>query len=75
MGSEAAGPTYSAGESGQIEPLLDLLALPIASEVTLLLIAACLPIPWLRMYAVAAFAVLVFHLTAAAVKVLVFGER
>jgi cellulose synthase/poly-beta-1,6-N-acetylglucosamine synthase-like glycosyltransferase len=52
----------------QIEPLLDLLALPIASEVILLLIAACLPVPWLRLYALAGFAVLVFHVTAAAVE-------
>ena len=49
-----------------IEPLLDLLALPISSEVTLLLVAACLPVTWLRFYVLAAFAVLLFHVTAAA---------
>jgi cellulose synthase/poly-beta-1,6-N-acetylglucosamine synthase-like glycosyltransferase len=49
-----------------IEPLLDLLSLPIASEVTLLLLAACLPLPWLRFYAVGGFAVLFLHITAAA---------
>jgi cellulose synthase/poly-beta-1,6-N-acetylglucosamine synthase-like glycosyltransferase len=56
------------GHVRQIEPLLDLLALPIASEVILLLIAACLPVSWLRLYALAAFAVLQFHITAAAIK-------
>ena len=56
------------GKVRQIEPLLDLLALPIASEVILLLIAACLPIPWARTYALLAFAVLVFHVTVASLK-------
>ena len=51
-----------------IEPLLDLLALPISSEVTLLLVAACLPVAWLRLYVLGAFAVLLFHVTAAAVS-------
>jgi cellulose synthase/poly-beta-1,6-N-acetylglucosamine synthase-like glycosyltransferase len=49
-----------------IEPLLDLLALPIASEVALLLVAACLPLHWLRLYVVGGFAVLFLHITAAA---------
>lgn len=49
-----------------IEPLLDLLALPISSEVTLLVVAACLPVTWLRLYALGAFAVLLVHLMAAA---------
>jgi cellulose synthase/poly-beta-1,6-N-acetylglucosamine synthase-like glycosyltransferase len=56
------------GRVRQIEPLLDLLALPIASEVILLLIAACLPIPWARIYALSAFAVLAFHVTVASLK-------
>jgi hypothetical protein len=56
------------GKVRQIEPLLDLLALPIASEVILLLIAACLPIPWARIYALSAFAVLAFHVTVASLK-------
>jgi cellulose synthase/poly-beta-1,6-N-acetylglucosamine synthase-like glycosyltransferase len=56
------------GHGRQIEPLLDLLALPIALEVILLLIAACLPLSWLRLYALAAFAVLQFHITAAAIQ-------
>jgi cellulose synthase/poly-beta-1,6-N-acetylglucosamine synthase-like glycosyltransferase len=49
-----------------IEPLLDLLALPISSGVTLLLVAACLPVTWLRLYVLGAFVVLLLHLTAAA---------
>ena len=56
------------GQVRQIEPVLDLIALPIASEVILLLIAACLPVSWLRLYAVGAFAVLQFHITAAAIS-------
>jgi cellulose synthase/poly-beta-1,6-N-acetylglucosamine synthase-like glycosyltransferase len=51
------------GRRHLIEPLLDLLGLPISSAVILLLLAALLPITWLRLYALAAFAVLLFHLT------------
>jgi cellulose synthase/poly-beta-1,6-N-acetylglucosamine synthase-like glycosyltransferase len=51
-----------------IEPLLDVLALPISLEVTLLVLAACLPVTWLRLYAMGAFAALLVHLTAAAVS-------
>lgn len=58
----------ASGRARLIEPLLDLLALPISTEVTLLLIAACLPVTWLRFYVLAAFAVLLFHATAAAVS-------
>ena len=54
------------GQLRLIEPLLDLLALPISLEVTLLVVAACLPVTWLRLYALGAFAVLLVHLTAAA---------
>ena len=56
------------GKVNQIEPFLDLLALPIASELVLLLVAACLPVVWLRVYVLAAFAVLVFHITVAALE-------
>jgi cellulose synthase/poly-beta-1,6-N-acetylglucosamine synthase-like glycosyltransferase len=56
------------GRLRQIEPLLDLLALPIASEVILLLVSACLPVLWLRLYCLAAFAVLLLHITAATMK-------
>jgi cellulose synthase/poly-beta-1,6-N-acetylglucosamine synthase-like glycosyltransferase len=56
------------GRVRQIEPLLDLLALPIASGVFLLIIAACLPVPWLRLYTLAGFAVLLFHMAAVSIK-------
>jgi cellulose synthase/poly-beta-1,6-N-acetylglucosamine synthase-like glycosyltransferase len=49
-----------------MEPLLDLLAAPIATGVCLLLVAACLPETWLRLYALAGFLVLALHVTAAA---------
>jgi cellulose synthase/poly-beta-1,6-N-acetylglucosamine synthase-like glycosyltransferase len=49
-----------------IEPLLDLLALPIATEAALLLVAACLPVAWLRLYVMGAFLVLIVHVSAAA---------
>ena len=51
-----------------MEPLLDLMALPISLEVTVLLVAACLPVAWLRLYVLGAFAVLLLHLTVAAVS-------
>jgi hypothetical protein len=56
------------GQVRQIEPLLDLMALPIASEVVLLLIAACLSLAWLRLYVLGAFVVLLFHITTAAIS-------
>jgi cellulose synthase/poly-beta-1,6-N-acetylglucosamine synthase-like glycosyltransferase len=56
------------GRLRQMEPLLDLLALPIASELILLMFAACLPVLWLRFYVLTAFAVLVFHLSVAAIR-------
>lgn len=49
-----------------IEPLLDLLALPIATQAVLLLVAACLPVPWLRLYVLGSFAVLLAHVITAA---------
>jgi cellulose synthase/poly-beta-1,6-N-acetylglucosamine synthase-like glycosyltransferase len=54
------------GRLRMIEPLLDLLSAPIATGVLLLLIAACLPVAWLRLYVLGAFLVLMFHITAAA---------
>jgi cellulose synthase/poly-beta-1,6-N-acetylglucosamine synthase-like glycosyltransferase len=51
-----------------IEPLLDLLAFPISLEVTLLLVAACLPVTWLRLYVLGAFSILLVHLTVAAIS-------
>jgi GT2 family glycosyltransferase len=55
------------GRARLLEPLLDLLAAPIASEACLLLVAACLPVAWLRLYALGGFLVLALHVTAAAV--------
>lgn len=54
------------GQARLIEPLLDLLALPIALAVTLLIVGALLPVTWLRFYVLGAFAVFLVHVTAAA---------
>jgi cellulose synthase/poly-beta-1,6-N-acetylglucosamine synthase-like glycosyltransferase len=54
------------GQFRVIEPLLDLLALPIATELFLLLVAGCLPLVWLRLYALGALLVLIAHIVAAA---------
>ena len=56
------------GRVSLLEPLFDLLALPLASEVILLLMMACLSFMWIRVYVLAGFAVLIFHVTAVAVK-------
>jgi hypothetical protein len=56
------------GHLREIEPLLDVLSLPIASGILLLLVAVCLPIPPLRVYGLAGLAVLVFHVTVAALR-------
>jgi cellulose synthase/poly-beta-1,6-N-acetylglucosamine synthase-like glycosyltransferase len=49
-----------------LEPLLDLLALPLVWEIVLLLLAAALPLAWLRFYVIASLAVLIGHVLAAA---------
>jgi cellulose synthase/poly-beta-1,6-N-acetylglucosamine synthase-like glycosyltransferase len=54
------------GRIGLVEPLLDLVGLPLALEVLLLLVGLCLPVAWLRLYALAGFAVICLHLLAAA---------
>jgi cellulose synthase/poly-beta-1,6-N-acetylglucosamine synthase-like glycosyltransferase len=54
------------GRARVIEPLLDLLSAPIATEAFLLLLATCLPVAWLRFYALGTILVLAFHVTAAA---------
>jgi len=56
------------GRLSLLEPLFDLLALPMASEVILLLIMACLPFLWIRVYVLVGFAVLIFHVTAVAIE-------
>jgi cellulose synthase/poly-beta-1,6-N-acetylglucosamine synthase-like glycosyltransferase len=54
------------GQLRMVEPLLDLLSLPIGYVAFLLLLALCLPLEWLRVYALIAGAVLVGHVLAAA---------
>lgn len=54
------------GQLRAMEPLLDLASLPIGYGALLLLLAACLPIDWLRLYALMAVTVLGFHVLAAA---------
>jgi cellulose synthase/poly-beta-1,6-N-acetylglucosamine synthase-like glycosyltransferase len=56
------------GRVSLLEPLFDLLALPMASVVILLLIMACFPFLWIRVYVMVGFAVLIFHVTAVAIK-------
>ncbi|MGA2672914.1 MAG: glycosyltransferase [Terracidiphilus sp.] len=54
------------GRVRSVEPLLDLLALPIATGAFLLLVAVCFPFAWLRLYALGGFLVLILHVTVAA---------
>lgn len=54
------------GRLQMLEPLLDLMSLPIGYAVLLLLIAACFPLVWLRMYALLAVTVVAGHVLAAA---------
>ncbi|MGD0857915.1 MAG: glycosyltransferase family 2 protein [Terracidiphilus sp.] len=54
------------GRARVIEPLLDLLSAPIATEASLLLVVACLPVAPLRLYALGALLVLSAHVTVAA---------
>jgi cellulose synthase/poly-beta-1,6-N-acetylglucosamine synthase-like glycosyltransferase len=54
------------GRLSMVEPLLDLLSLPIGYVAFLLLLALCLPLEWLRVYALIAGAVLVGHVLTAA---------
>lgn len=49
-----------------LEPLLDLLALPLATEAALLLLALLLPVPWLRLYATAGLLTLVLYVLVSA---------
>ena len=56
------------GNFRALEPLLDLLGLPLALEVGLLTVALCLPVEWLRFYAVAALALIGLHVLVAAAK-------
>lgn len=49
-----------------IEPLLDTLSLPLGNVAGLLALLLCLPIPWLRIYALVACAAIAFHVMVAA---------
>lgn len=49
-----------------IEALLDLLGLPLAFVVGLLAVSLCVPVEWLRIYAVGSFAVIALHVLVAA---------
>jgi Glycosyltransferase like family 2 len=51
-----------------LEPALELASLPLASEVVLLAVCLLLPVSWLRVYAVAAFAVILMHVATAAAE-------
>ncbi len=51
-----------------LEPALELACLPLASEVVLLGICLLLPVAWLRIYALAAFAIILAHVAAAAAE-------
>jgi cellulose synthase/poly-beta-1,6-N-acetylglucosamine synthase-like glycosyltransferase len=51
-----------------LEPALELACLPLASEVLLLTVCLSLPVPWLRIYAISAFAVILAHVAAAAAE-------
>ena len=48
------------------EPLCDLTGLPLAFGVFALVVAACLPLGWLRWYAAASFVVVMAHVLTAA---------
>jgi Glycosyltransferase like family 2 len=54
------------GRLRMVEPLLDLMSLPIGYVAFLLLLALCLPLEWLRVYAMIAGTVLGCHVLAAA---------
>jgi cellulose synthase/poly-beta-1,6-N-acetylglucosamine synthase-like glycosyltransferase len=54
------------GRVRMVEPLLDLMCLPIGYAAFLLLFALCLPLEWLRVYALVAGIILTCHVLAAA---------
>ncbi len=54
------------GQLRMVEPLLDLMSLPIGYVAFLLLFALCLPLEWLRIYALLAVVILGCHVLAAA---------
>jgi cellulose synthase/poly-beta-1,6-N-acetylglucosamine synthase-like glycosyltransferase len=54
------------GKARLLEPLLDLLSLPLATQAGLLFVAALLPIAWLRCYSAASFLAIVFYVLVSA---------
>jgi cellulose synthase/poly-beta-1,6-N-acetylglucosamine synthase-like glycosyltransferase len=54
------------GQGRMIEPLLDLLALPLASQVALLVVAVIIPIRWLRIYGILGLLIAVLYVVVAA---------
>jgi GT2 family glycosyltransferase len=54
------------GKRRLIEPLLDLLALPLAMQTILLLVALAVPVTWLRVYGVAGLALVILYVVVAA---------
>jgi cellulose synthase/poly-beta-1,6-N-acetylglucosamine synthase-like glycosyltransferase len=54
------------GQFRLLEPLCDLAGLPLAYGVFALLIALCVPVPWLRWYAAASLAIVLAHVLCAA---------
>lgn len=57
-----------AGRLCLLEPALELACLPLASEVVLLAVCLLLPVPWLRVYAIAVFAIILAHVASAAAE-------
>ena len=53
------------GRVRAIEPLLELLSLPLAFECSLLMLALLIPTTWIRLYALCAFATILLHAGAA----------
>ena len=62
------GSAMRRGDLRLLEPALDLASLPLATEVLLLTAALLLPVLWLRLYAVAGFAILLGHVLSAAAE-------
>jgi 1,2-diacylglycerol 3-beta-glucosyltransferase len=54
------------GQLRLLEPLCDLTGLPLAFGVFVLLIAVCIPLPWLRWYAAVSLGVVLAHVLTAA---------
>jgi cellulose synthase/poly-beta-1,6-N-acetylglucosamine synthase-like glycosyltransferase len=56
------------GRLSLLEPAFELACLPLATEVALLTVCLLLPVPWLRIYALAAFTVILGHVASAAAE-------